>query len=300
MLEVFYRGMQISSLQNIYKINPLKQQTQKPKVNFCGDCFVKNQSATDILNEGKNFKIDSYKKLSAIDKKELLKNIDKKTKEDAERNYKIAKEFKAYLDRIHGEDKYIFECIGTSPAPIARFLEFSGAEVHYIPISDLQRTVFINDIVTNYNDKDNKYKDFLSSQGIYRGMEEDTDKKILFYDYTCSGQSLHMFRNLLTIKYDIIPNSYQMDFRSLNKDLLLICNKENAQNVSNYINDFLEGCGSENYAGVPHLNWEQIEKIDDVKNETASEKERYFNFYTMYMLEQDGLLKENTANKNSL
>ena len=298
---MFYRGMQISSLQNIYKINPIKQQqTQKPKVNFCGDCFVKNQSATDILNEGKNFKIDSYKKLSAIDKKELLKKIDKKTKEDTETNYKIAKEFKAYLDRIHGEDNYIFECIGTSPAPIARFLEFSGTEVHYIPISNLQETHYINDIITGFNDNNNKYKDFLSSQGIYRGMEEDTDKKILFYDYTCSGQSLAMFRNLLGIKYDIIPSSYQMDFRSLNKDLLSICKKENITELTNYLNDFLEGCGSEKYAGVPHLDWKEVEKIDEVKNEKSSEKERLFNFYTMYLLEQDGLLKENSANKNSL
>ena len=293
--------MQISSLQNIYKINPIKQQqTQKPKVNFCGDCFVKAQSATDILNEGKSFKFDNYKKLSRIDKKELLKNIDKKTKEDTETNYKIAKEFKAYLDRIHGEDNYIFECIGTSPAPIARFLEFSGTEVHYLPISDLQSTHYINELVTDYKDNDNKYRDFLSSQGIYRGMEEDTNKKILFYDYTCSGQSLEMFRNLLGIKYDIWPSSYQMDFKSLNKDLLLICNKENASDVSNYINDFLEGCGSENYASVPHLNWKEVDKIDEVTSEKASEKERYFNFYTMYLLEQDGLLKENPANKNSL
>ena len=91
-----------------------------------------------------------------------------------------------------------------------------------------------------------------------------------------------------------------MDFKSLNKDLRLISNKENSSLIDDYVYEFLEGCNSENYASVPHLNWKEVDKIDEVTSEKASEKERYFNFYTMYLLEQDGLLKENPANKTSL
>lgn len=296
--------MQISSLQNIYKTTLSKPQDQKAKMNFCGDSFTRTISSEEILDKGRHFKLNSYRLLTKKQKNELLKKIPAQIKFDVEQNYKLAQKFKKSLDEKYGKDNYIFECIGTSPAGIGRYLEFTGVEVHYLPISGLHSLTNAGQLCFYAEDEGiKKYGEFLSSQGIKKGMEKETDKKILFYDYTDSWHSLHTFRNILNENYGI-PMEFenqQFEYRSLNKDLKeLAQNDKEKDDINLYIEAYLQEERIGKYSGVPHMRTRAMKNINYFCKSKIEKDARLFNFYTMYKLEQEGLLKENPANKNSL
>ena len=297
--------MKISPIQNFYITNFSKNRPQKPKTSFYGDSFIKRSSTENIFNEGKSFKLDSYKQLSE-DKKEILTEaLDSRLfhiKNAGFHNYAMGLLLKNHLDKKYGEDNYIFECIGTSPAPIGRVLEFSGVEVHYLPISDLQEAYSGSAVVESNPSGAKEYKKFLSSQGIDENMLERNDKTYLFYDYTASGESLEKFEDML-FAMDIPTMDSRMKFESLNEDLKQIKVPENFKykpQTDSYIWHFLASGASEDYGGVPHLPCKDIGEISNVIQKRTGYPERYFNFYTINKLNEDGLLKENPANKNSL
>ena len=297
--------MQISAISQIYNKNLFGVRKQ-PQVSFAQnvDTFerTKSKSLEEIFEQGPTFKFDSYKALSLEQKQQLLNKIDYQTKFDVERNYDIATKFKQSLDEKYGKNNYIFECVGTSPAGMGRFLEFSGVEVHYLPISSL-RTLTKASELPLYAKKQgiDTYGKFLSQQGVKKNMQKKTDKHILFYDYTESGFSLKTFKDILKEFYSLNVDDEKIEFRSLNSDLKKMAQTfEEKKDIDLYIDAYLAGERIGEYSGVPHLRVRSLDYIPFLSRACKSNKAREFNFYMMYLLEQDGLLKENPANKVSI
>ena len=240
--------MIISSISKINKINNVFNLNRKPQVSFSQnvDTFKRTtfKSADKIFDSGRLFKFDNYNALTEVQKKELLKKVPYQIKFDVEKNIQMGEKFKKSLDEKYGKDNYIFECIGTSPAGIGRYLEFTGSEVHYLPISGLKSLVKGAQLQFYVEDEGiKKYGEFLSSQGIKEGMDKETDKQILFYDYTDSWKTLHTFRNILHDYYGIpmeFENS-QFEYRSLNEDLRELAETDQEENdIDLYIEAYLE------------------------------------------------------------
>ena len=319
--------MKISAIPQMYKTLGMAKKNnlvsfQKSIENI--DTFVQTRNPYRILfYEGDSFKIDNYNKLTQAEKDKIDWDMEIEIKEDADMNFDVGKIFKKALDEKYGENGYIFNCIGTSPAPIGRFLEFSGVEVHYLPISGLKSFPLQMNLKFYAKEKGvEEYGKFLASQGIDKNITKNTDKKILFYDFTEKGATLDAFKHILDKTYGIPVDDEQIEFRSLNKDLEK-CLDEEYRNIlkdksihakeiektklnltiNGYISYFLYSCIAENYGDIPHLMYDELDSIyEKIKKSiyTSYEKPRSFNFRTMYKLEKEGLLKDNPANKVSL
>ena len=321
--------MNISAISQIYKTNSIFNVNKNTNVSFShnplsSDTFVPTRNPFRILlYEGDSFKVEGYNKLTKAEKDKIDWDMDIEIKEDADMNFEVGKIFKKSLDEKYGENNYIFECIGTSPAPIGRFLDFSGIEVHYLPISGLKSYPTQMNLKFYAKEKGvEEYGKFLSSQGIDKDITKNTDKKILFYDFTETGSSLVAFKNILSKTYGVPVDDEQIEFRSLNKDLEKCLDEEYRKilkdksikskeiektklnlTINGYISYFLFSCNAENYGDVPHLMYDELASIFDKTKKSVydnKKKERSFNFRTMYKLEQAGMLKENPANKVSL
>ena len=319
--------MKISAIPQMYKTLGMAKKNnlvsfQKSIENI--DTFVQTRNPYRILfYEGDSFKIDNYNKLTQAEKDKIDWDMEIEIKEDADMNFDVGKIFKKALDEKYGENGYIFNCIGTSPAPIGRFLEFSGVEVHYLPISGLKSFPLQMNLKFYAKEKGvEEYGKFLASQGIDKNITKNTDKKILFYDFTEKGATLDAFKHILDKTYGIPVDDEQIEFRSLNKDLEKCLDEEYRKilkdksikskeiektkvnlTINGYISYFLFSCNAEQYGDIPHLMYDELDSIFDKTKKSvydSKKRERSFNFRTMYKLEKEGLLKENLANKNSI
>lgn len=320
-------NMKIQGISSNYFINNRKVQNPFVKrQNQQGDVFVSFKSSQDEeFIQKKKFGISDYNALTDFEKVLLKNTCNSEDKRRANVNVELALDIKNQLDGIYGENEYVFECIGTSPSPIARVMEFMGVETHYFPISNLVAYNF--DKAKEEVEKDpigkQKYSDYLASQGVKPNMLEEDDRTFIFYDFTSTGRSLALAKDLLEDCYDI-PISYRIRYRSLNNDLHMLYDDELFTNerqqcrimedfprekdvskkcriVLNYIKkNLLEGEASL-YGGVPHLSLSNLKDINEVETDILHRPlEHKYNFLVIDKLNQMGLLKENPANKVSL
>lgn len=257
----------------------------------------------NIFSKQRKFDIKAYKNLSIKEKLAIYSTIPKYTKEDAKKTIKLAKFLKRKLDKEYGKDKYIFISIGTSPASIGRAMEFMGVETKYLPISSLRFYQEPNKDIKQNSQGKKAYGEFLKSQGISRESLSNTDKTYLFYDFTATGRTLKCYKKLLRDTFNFPVKCQRVKFKSLNEEL-----KEKAEDsifikdehVENYIYTNMAQQGSYEYAGVPHLEFREIEKIEDAIRNENSDKSKKFNFILITELEKKGLLKNNPLNDTSI
>ena len=192
----------------------------------------------------------------------------------------------------------MFVCIGTSPAPLARVLEFSGVETKYLPITGL-RPYYEDDAYKKFTDKFSNYQTFLNEQGLSKEEIENSDKKYLFYDYTFTGRSLHVFKQMMKENFGLdLPNVH---YSSADYLCYSSCAKkiDPPEYAINYVKKYMLESFSETIGGVPHLAIERIDAIEECKNfEMKTAKE--YNFALIDRLHKLGKLKNNPNNKNSL
>ena len=137
--------------------------------------------AKRIFSRSQKFSIKDYNSLSKLEKT-VLREASRVYKKSAEDSLKVGLKVKEKLDKYQGEGNYVFCSIGTSPAGIGRVLEFSGAEVRYLPISRLNWLYSVNDW-PKFSHKFQKYKEFLAEQGLSSEEVSKSDKNYLFYDF---------------------------------------------------------------------------------------------------------------------
>ncbi len=266
------------------------------------------RNVEQFLKTVKKVTPDDYKKLSAEQLQDFFYyNLDDNLQIAVEDNLAVALPLKDFLDRKYGKDKYIFVSIGSSPSPIGRIFEFSGVETKYLPISDLMYADKYQDIVKSAGFED--YEKFLKEQGISKKNLERHKKTFVFYDYTSSGHSLSLFKDLMMYHLNLPED--KVDFRSLNEDLYYCCAKKekplnrfdeessNKDFADDYIMQYLADSHAEYFGGIRHLSCRMLSNIAECKiysNDTS----KIYNLYVMHRLEEMGILKNNPKNRKSL
>ncbi len=269
------------------------------------DTFVSQSSKEKelikkVFASTKKFSIRNYKKLNDREI-EALRNICEKDADlylTAQDNINNALILKSYLDNKYGKDKYVFCSIGRSPSGIARVFEFMGIETKYLPISGLRNYPDI-DCVLGGAEGLKEYGKLLKKQGISNEEISKSDKSYLFYDFTSTGRTLCYFKDLLSKYYKVKqPN---MQFLSLNGDLSKASENDNKllKQAEKYINFYLRCSNIETYSGICELPVNRLFDADKCKK-FESEKAKQFNFLVIDILNEEGLLKENSKNKKSL
>lgn len=263
--------------------------------------------------------IQEYKKLTEDEKNIIRETIPPQTQKIAKESLVFGLKLKSNLDKNYGVNKYCFLSLGTSPAGIARVMEFSGVETKFIPISRLHN-YFSLEKIENLKINKSKYYKFMKSQKITPNDIDKSGKKYLCFDYTISGESINAYRLFLQTIFDMGVNKIKyISINDLIKNIILEENEENEENdvnscndtyeitdvdgekysFQNYISEYLLKCQMETYCGVPHLNIERINWISKChKYENINAKK--FNFVIIEELDRRGLLKHNSANNSAL
>ena len=296
----------------ITAINTINNISFAQKTNFVfpkndEDVFVKSTpkehiSFFDITNNKRKFEISDYKTLSKKEIESRKKLATEQLIYDVEENIYAGSLVKKYLDKTYGKNKYIFACIGNSPAGIGRVLEFMGVETKYFPATNFRAFPYISNYLDNHPKAENKYLSFLHNQGISEENIKNNDKTILFVDYTHRGDTLKCFEEFIKnrakidnekIKYislnDILTES--LPVKDLNDDYFRLCD---------YMTRFLAAATISEYAGIPHLQIEEFENIDEIFNKKNDLTTNLFNLILIDKLNKKGKLKENPLNKDSL
>ncbi len=259
--------------------------------------------ANNALSKHNKLGIKVYKNLSLKEKLAIHTTTLLSTKEQAKETVKIAKFLKNTLDKEYGKNKYVFVSIGTSPACIGRAMEFMGVETKYLPISELRFSNSHKEEIKNNWQGQKAYSKFLKSQGIDRETIAKNDKTYLFYDFTASGRTLSKYKEVLSDFFDIPVNHSRIKFISINEELTAKA-KDNIfiddEKVEYYISKNMASQDSYEYAGVPHLNYGSLEKIEEVIKKEKTNTAKRFDFIIITELLKKGLLKNNPLNETSI
>lgn len=269
---------------------------QSDSVEISQDAKIRLQ-ANRIFSRSRKFTIEEYKSLSKLEKS-VLREASKSCKNHAEDSLQVGIKVKEHLDKKYGKDGYVFGCIGTSPAGVARVLEFSGVETKYLPISRLNWLDSV-DSWKDHADKFDKYQEFLAEQGLSPETVSNSKKEYLFYDYVQQGVSLIVFEKMMKEHFGLdLPN---VGFHNLNYLCYSSCAKhiDPPKYAVDYVWKYMGNCAIEEYSGVPHLDINEIDKIDECKK-FESLQAKMFNFNIIDGLAKKGLLKQNPNNKNSI
>ncbi len=308
--------------QNIFNINSINPVKNEVKTSFRqsasslnADTFQLSETAqnekivNNLLAKYKKFGIEQYKALTPQQKDLIFSTCNQNTKDVATASVNMAKFAKQELDKAYGEGNYVFCCIGTSPAGIARVFEFMGVETKYFPISELRVEREINH--RRFADKEyldeqgldfTEYGKFLSEQGISSEEIDKSGKKYLFFDYTCSGHTLRMFEYILreafaidtpNVEYKSI-NGYLTHWASKNKD------KKKLEEIDDYVFSYMYRPKMGMYGGIGHLPFRKLNEITLHKDLDSGDFAKKFNLLVMDNLQSQGLLKNNSKNRKSL
>ena len=319
--------MKIQGISSNYFINNRKVQNSfVQKQSQQGDVFVSfksNDYPKRILQDKMKFGISDYMKLSSEEKDNIRwYKCERQDFRRAQTNIELALELKESLDKEYGEGNYVFECIGTSPAPIARVFEFMGIETHYIPISSLHDYDLEDNkkTINKYPENKKAYGSYLKKQGLSSDMLKDNDKHFLFFDYTYSGNSLKKFEKILQDEFDV-PKSDRIKYISLNQKLYSFVGDEmsswekkhntledyvhashKCQKIINYVDSYFRLSEAANVGGVPHVPIYALNTIDEMETYSPYLWERFqvYNFCVMDKLNEMGLLKQNPLNNGVL
>ncbi len=250
-----------------------------------------------IFSRSKKFSIDDYKALTKLEKS-ILRRVSSSVEKDAKKSLEMGLKVKENLDKTYGKGKYVFVSLGTSPAGVGRVLEFMGVETKYLPISGLS-AFYENEFYRHfYKDTDNYIK-FIDEQGISQEKIDNDDKFYLFFDYTRTGRSLDVFKNMMQERFCI--NSEKIRYKSFDYECYSSSTKkiDPDKHAVDYIKEYVESEEIAYLAGVPHLPLWQIDEVEKCKNfESLTAKK--FNFCLIDELSKKGLAKKNPNNDISL
>lgn len=255
---------------------------------------VRKLNFNSLMNDSRRFNVEDYNKLTESQKDYFRQECRKNKQIDhaVKKTIPVAIRLKKYLDRKYKKSDYVFCCIGTSPSLIAKTLEFMGKKVKYFPVSDLK---FISNESSDnfYNDKNDKrldtYQNYLNNQGITNENIESNSEKYIFCDYTYSGCSLEVFKNLMREAFNITSNKAK--FRSLNRMIAFadFPSAKNMQEDREYIFNYFMESRAERYGGVAHLPFDELDKIFEKINYNTVNA-NMFNFLLIDELTKAGYL----------
>lgn len=288
--------------------NSLKQNTVAFNGLFTDIFTIKDKEAYNkkisekVLGKTDKVDLDFYNKTTKKERSIISQTIDGKMRDVVDYNFQVGVEFKKYLDKKYGKDKYVFVSIGTSPAGIGKVLQYMGAEVKFLPMSALNADDAYEILAKDEKGK-KAYKKFLNEQGISTENIKNSDKQYLFYDYAYRGITIKRFEEVLKNIFDVDTDLDNVHFIKLNDEIPSVQRNSlwlTRQVSDDYIDKYLRFPYVERYAGMPHLKYNELDKIDDVKKEKHDLETKKFIFETIYKLDKKGVLKNNPLNEKNI
>lgn len=188
-------------------------QTAYSKYTYNNFSLKNNQVAfeglySNALNKLSSLSIDEYKSLSTCEKRILrlryklrkMFTIGNFENQVVPLHEQVADVLKTALDKSYGEGKYVMISIGRSLSSIAKVLSYriGNENVKQIPLSYAGRFDKSNPL-SRVSDKDLKiFKSYLESIGLTKDIIQNSGKKYIIMDYSCTGHSLRGAYTLLT------------------------------------------------------------------------------------------------------
>ncbi len=281
----------------INRISPKPQVPQIGRIFSQGlnsDVFEKSgkKDLIDEIQEKRNFKISDYEHLTNKEKAQLRKIggvMDIQDHISVVMSCGLA--MKKYFDDVYGKDNYVFISIGTSPSTIGRVMEFCGVETKYLPISGMG--VVSDDFKFKYS---KEYAEFLKEQKLTSEDIANSGKTYLFTDHIASGRTLRAFRRMMSEVYGIYPDINVKYFSLIDKIRRISKDEE----LSDSMELSLISSHPQVFGGIPHLNFMELNLVNDTVMQKANLPSKIFNFELIEKLKRRKLLKYNPANENAL
>lgn len=222
---------------------------------------------------------------------EIFKQIPSDIKEAAEESIFAGKMTKEMYDEKYGKNKYVIVSIGTSPAGIAKAMEYMGVDVRYVPISNIDELSSDEKQKALFEKKEElkEYKDFLDSIGLNEKNIKKSKKQYIFIDYTASGKSLAVASDIS--KHYLGLDSKNVSFESINDKLMeRACSKpttDDYKRVKDYVSRYMSCSVIEHICGIPHVHYENLNSIKMLQEQNKSEFARFFEFAICHYLRDD-------------
>lgn len=262
------------------------------------DVFEKKSEKTSVINSrikenskrervpfGVNHGLKRLGKSFIEDRiKEMSEEVKKAACESAFAGIKT----KEYFDDKYGKNNYVIISMGTSPAGIAKGMEFMGVDVRYLPISNL-------DALFNKSFQDlpalchstGKYLEYLDSIGLNREEIEKDKREYILIDYTSSGDSLSTASDIARMYLGVkSPNFHSLSINDNigNSDRL---SKNETKRMGKYISKYMINSYMEDYCGIPHLSFQILDDIERLIESPKYTKETNFEIALLYYLENN-------------
>ena len=181
-----YESIPFSGFPKMFLPNFKKRQEEKFANAFCTEKGkISAEVCEDIINNHARTVVKAYELLDGISYGKY-KVIDTPPELSAKAGYNL----KSHFDNKYGNYRII--SIGTSPAPVARAMEYLGAEVIYLPVSGLKS--LDENVAPVFVRKMNIFemRNFVILSEYFKSKikDGDKDKTNILIDFTLSGTSL--------------------------------------------------------------------------------------------------------------
>lgn len=262
------------------------------------DVFEKKSEKTSVINsrikenskrERVPFGVNhGLKRLDESFIKERMKKMPEDVKKAACESAFASIKTKEYFDDRYGKNNYVIISMGTSPAGIAKGMEFTGVDVRYLPISSL-------DALFNKKHKDlpvlchstGKYLEYLDSIGLNKKEIEKDKREYILIDYTASGDSLSVASDIARMHLGIKSSNFHV--MSINEDINSASklSESDFERMSKYVNEYMVTSDMEDYCGIPHLSFQMLDDIERLIESPKYTKETDFEIALFYYLKNN-------------
>lgn len=238
-------------------------------------------------------KINLYEVQNPVFSNLKIKFMDRETKKAAHASVVTGLKTKEMLDNLYGKDGYVFVSIGTSPAGVAKTLEYEGVDVRYLPISNLR---FLDGIKNVSKDAinlyiDSKYDKFLDDIGLTKEKIEEDKRHYVFCDYTKNGATLKIIESAVSDAYKVNKNKFSCI--SLNNNLENYM-EENYSNDNDEVFEYMDKYMGESkiakYSGIPHISYVSLQDISKAVERKKTKEENDFEFAVCYYLKKQSII----------
>lgn len=205
------------------------------------------KKASLLLNLIKNMTGIDYLNLTPKQRGILDKVVPPELERDVKINFDIVRSLKSYMDVFFGDFKnYTILSIGRSLATCCETLKHMGADIKFLPMSDLRKYNSFSGLTSQGVSAYGKY---LSSIGLTKEqIINNPTHKYIIMDFTCTGNSLRNAHEFLTWD-ELLSNAPNIETLSTEESLDFIHN------------GMLSGQSLKKYSGVLQLNPREFEDV---------------------------------------
>lgn len=243
------------------------------------------------LKNGRTFTPDDYFAMSSKQIK-AVKSAFPEYRTIAEHQLEYGLKLKDFLEDKYKDQPFVFVSVGRSPDALARVLEYTGIETKYLPISNLKYHDSYRSFMKAHKYDTYYYQSVLKNKGLTPKAMQESGKKYLFYDYSFSGKSYMIFKQLMLDEFNLPKDA--VEFNILNDDLAEAINSkgktECGLSPQEFLFTYMQSQNTEKIAKTPELRAENFRHARSVMSGPEPIKSSIYSFWLIDMLYNSGQL----------